>query len=54
MQAALTFAGPGVAEGKDLGQVRLIDVAPTLCALVGIEPPANAQGRVIQPALARR
>jgi hypothetical protein len=54
MHATLTFVGPGVSEGRDFGLVRLIDVAPTLSALIGIEPPANASGKVIAPALARR
>jgi hypothetical protein len=53
MLASLTLAGPGVATGVDLGLVREIDVAPTLSALLGIDPPANAAGSVLARALAR-
>jgi predicted AlkP superfamily phosphohydrolase/phosphomutase len=52
MHASFAMAGPGVARGADLGLIRQIDVAPTLCALLGIDPPAQATGRVIAPALA--
>jgi arylsulfatase A-like enzyme len=43
-----------VAGGADLGLVRLIDLAPTLARLLGLEPPAQARGRVLDKALARR
>jgi predicted AlkP superfamily phosphohydrolase/phosphomutase len=54
MRAALTLSGPGVAVGTDLGLLKLIDVAPTLCALMGLDPPAQAAGTVVEAALARR
>jgi predicted AlkP superfamily phosphohydrolase/phosphomutase len=54
MQAAFALAGPGVARGVELGQIALVDVAPTLAALLGIDPPARATGHVLQKALARR
>jgi arylsulfatase A-like enzyme len=44
-------AGPGVARGADLGSIRQVDIAPTLCALLGIDPPAQAVGSVLQKAL---
>ena len=50
---AFALAGPGVAEGADLGRIRQIDVAPTLCLLLGIEPPAQATGVVLRSALGR-
>jgi predicted AlkP superfamily phosphohydrolase/phosphomutase len=53
MLGAFTMAGPGVATGVDVGLIRQVDVAPTLCALLGIDPPAQAKGRVIEKALAR-
>ena len=53
MHAAFAMAGPGVAEGAQLGLIRQIDVAPTLCLLLGIEPPAQATGMVLRPALGR-
>ena len=37
--------GPGVPGGKVLPEVREVDVAPTVCALLGIPPPPHADGR---------
>jgi len=54
MHAGFALAGSGVAEGAALGEVRQVDVAPTLCLLLGIEPPAQAVGSVLTGALARR
>jgi predicted AlkP superfamily phosphohydrolase/phosphomutase len=54
MQAAFAIAGPGVVAGTAIGPIRQIDVAPTLCALLGIDPPAQATGRVLTEALVRR
>lgn len=45
MHGAFYAAGPGVAPGRALGFVPGIDVAPTVAALLGIAPPANAIGR---------
>jgi hypothetical protein len=53
MHVAFAVAGAGVAAGADLGRIRQIDIAPTLCLLLGIEPPAQATGIVLRPALAR-
>lgn len=53
MHAAFVLAGPGVAAGVDLGEMRQIDVAPTLSVLLGIDPPAQATGKVLERALAR-
>jgi predicted AlkP superfamily phosphohydrolase/phosphomutase len=54
MHATFAIAGPGVAAGVELGEMRQIDVAPTLSKLLGIEPPAQSEGRVLAEALARR
>lgn len=54
MHGAFTIAGPGVAAGADLGVIRQIDVAPTLSALLGIDPPAQSTGTVLTKALAER
>jgi predicted AlkP superfamily phosphohydrolase/phosphomutase len=51
MHAAFAVAGPGVAAGARLGLIRQVDVAPTLAALLGIDPPAQATGRVLEAAL---
>jgi predicted AlkP superfamily pyrophosphatase or phosphodiesterase len=53
MLGAFTIAGPGIASGVDLGLIRQIDVTPTLCAVLGIEKPKQAQGMVLEKALAR-
>jgi len=53
MHAAFALAGVGVAEGAQLGVIRQVDVAPTLCLLLGIEPPAQATGVVLRSALGR-
>ena len=53
MKAAFAIAGPGVAAGADLGPIQQVDIAPTLCLLLGIEPPAQAVGSVLRSALAR-
>jgi hypothetical protein len=53
MLASFAIAGPGVAKGVDLGLIRQIDIAPTVCALLGIDPPAQAEGRVLEEALAQ-
>ena len=52
LQAGFVIAGPGVAAGVSLGPIRQIDVAPTLAALLGLDPPAQATGSVLTKALA--
>jgi len=50
--AAFVACGPGIKRGytrphEDLGYVRLVDVVPTVCHLLGIEPPAQCEGHVL-------
>jgi hypothetical protein len=52
LQGAFAIAGPGVRAGVDLGAIRQVDIAPTLAALLGIGPPRDAVGRVLEGALA--
>jgi hypothetical protein len=54
MHASFTVAGPGVPAGVDLGIVRQVDLAPTLAALLGLAPPAQARGVVLERALGSR
>jgi predicted AlkP superfamily phosphohydrolase/phosphomutase len=52
IQTALFAAGPSFRRQYAAKQVaRLIDVAPTLCAALGIPAPANSQGQVLHDLL---
>ena len=53
MLSSFVIAGPGIAKGADLGPIRQVDVAPTLSALLGIGPPAQATGAPLCDALSR-
>ncbi len=53
LQSGFVVAGAGVAAGVSLGPIRQIDVAPTLAALLGLDPPAQATGTVLTKSLAR-
>src|SRR6185436_9909096 len=45
-------AGPGVPAGRVSATLaRGIDVAPTACALAGIEAPSGVEGRSLRPAI---
>ncbi len=47
----LMLNGPGVKPGDYYGAADLLDIAPTLSALLGIEPPPDAMGRVLNEAI---
>ena len=47
MHAIFYAMGRGVPGDLELGAVRVIDVAPTVSQLLGIEPPRDAEGRPI-------
>jgi hypothetical protein len=47
----LILTGPEVQRGTTLDYAEAIDVAPTLCYLFDIPPPAEAQGRVLSELL---
>jgi hypothetical protein len=49
----LVLMGPGILPGSYLGGVALNDLAPTLAALLGVEPPSGSAGRVLTEALTR-
>lgn len=49
----LILMGPGVEPGLYRDQVSLLDLAPTVASLLGVEPPAGSQGRVLTEALRR-
>jgi hypothetical protein len=50
MLASLVLSGAGIVQGRDLGQVRNVDVAPTIAQLLGVKLP-DATGRVLADAL---
>lgn len=54
MHAIFYAAGPGLRAGVTLPAIRHVDVAPTLARLIGIPPPAQAEGRVVTEALEAR
>ena len=54
MHASFAVAGPGVAAGVVLGVIQQTDIAPTLAALLGLDPPAQATGRLLGGVLASR
>jgi hypothetical protein len=44
--------GSGVAEGRTIEEPRsILDLAPTICYLLGVEPPEGSTGRVLKEAL---
>jgi predicted AlkP superfamily phosphohydrolase/phosphomutase len=51
MRAMFVGAGPGIAEGKAIGPVHLVDVAPSVARLLGFAPPEGVDGRVLKEML---
>jgi predicted AlkP superfamily phosphohydrolase/phosphomutase len=51
MRAMLVAAGPGIAMGKAIGPVHLVDVAPSVARLLGFAPPEGVDGRVLEEVL---
>ena len=43
----LIFFGPGIRAGVHYGPVTINDVAPTLAAILGVETPSGASGRIL-------
>lgn len=48
MHSTFIMAGPGIRSNKVLRRVNMVDVVPTLAAVLGIPAPANSQGRVLR------
>ena len=44
------LTGPGIKRGERIDRVNLVDVAATLAHVLGIDPPAQCEGRVIREA----
>jgi len=49
----LLLYGPGIAPGVHFVPADPIDIVPTLCALLGLEPPPGTTGRVLVECLSR-
>jgi predicted AlkP superfamily pyrophosphatase or phosphodiesterase len=49
----LIFVGPGVRTGNFAQDVEIVDLAPTLANLLGIQPPAGNEGRVLEEAFGK-
>ena len=47
----LVIAGSGIKKGQTFDYAESIDVTPTICFLMGVESPVNADGRVLAEAL---
>ena len=47
MRVPLLLSGTGFRRGAAPQNARLVDVAPTICALLGVRPPGDAQGRIL-------
>jgi predicted AlkP superfamily pyrophosphatase or phosphodiesterase len=47
MRVPLLLSGTGFRRRAAPRDARLVDVAPTICALLGVRPPADAQGRLL-------
>jgi predicted AlkP superfamily phosphohydrolase/phosphomutase len=52
MRTLMLFNGPGIAAGRRLHDVRIIDFAPTLSALLDFPAPRNSFGRVLHEVFA--
>ena len=50
---ALLFWGAGIRAGTNTNRVSVVDLAPTLAALLGVQPTEPIQGRVLTEALRR-
>jgi len=51
MRAMFAAIGLGIAEGKAIGPVHLVDVAPSVARLLGFAPPEGVDGRVLEEIL---
>ncbi len=51
LHSTFIMAGPGIRSGVVLRRVAMVDVAPTIAAVLGIPAPADSQGRVLRRGL---
>jgi predicted AlkP superfamily phosphohydrolase/phosphomutase len=48
LHGILACAGPGIRRGAEVGPARIVDIMPTILSLLGIEPPAALDGRILR------
>ena len=53
MSAILYAAGPSFKRGKKIDEVRNIDIAPTVLAILGVQPAATVDGQILRRILDR-
>jgi predicted AlkP superfamily phosphohydrolase/phosphomutase len=53
MRTIMVLNGPGLAAGRKVSGVRIIDFAPTLASLLGLPPLKDASGRVLEEAFTK-
>jgi hypothetical protein len=51
MSATFLASGPSIRNHRTIGQVRNIDVAPTIMHVLGVKPGAEVDGRVLEEIL---
>jgi predicted AlkP superfamily phosphohydrolase/phosphomutase len=49
-RAICLLTGPGIARNTRIDRVNLVDIAPTLAHILGIDPPAQCEGRIVRQA----
>ena len=54
IRVPLLLSGAGFRRGAGPRDPRLVDLAPTICALLGLRPPKDAQGRSLSEAMGFR
>jgi arylsulfatase A-like enzyme len=50
----LILMGPGIRPGKHYRRTLVNDLAPTLAALLNVDPPSGSSGRVLEEAFSPR
>ena len=51
MEGVLFLTGPGIRQGVHLGESSILDIAPTVLALLGVPIPATMDGQVLEKAM---
>lgn len=49
MTIPMFFIGDGFMPGKDLGEISILDIAPTICDHMGVQAPRDWEGKSVAP-----